>query len=58
MMSERMARLCEILDTMEVPELRRHDLHWLRRNLGIRNRLHPDFCEAIRILADLARVDI
>jgi hypothetical protein len=33
----------EILDTMKIPEGRKKDWEWLRRNLAIRNREHPQF---------------
>jgi hypothetical protein len=43
-------RLLEILDSMDVPELRKRDMQWLQRNLGVRNRAHPDFEEAMRLI--------
>ena len=45
--------LDKILDTMDVPPLRRDDLMWLGRNLGVRNVQHKDFeraWELIKIL--------
>jgi hypothetical protein len=35
---------------MEVPELRRTDFGWLRRNLAIHNSDHPDFNEAMQLV--------
>lgn len=42
--------LHEILETMDVPENRKNDPDWLLRNLGIRNRNHPDFEKAMSII--------
>ena len=47
--------LLRILDTMDVPLLRKNDLDWLKRNLSVRNRNHPDFFRAMRIIHDLTR---
>ena len=46
-----MDRLREILQTMDVPENRRADLFWLKRNLGIRNREHECFQEALGLIS-------
>lgn len=46
-------RLQTILDTMDVPELRKKDYHWLKRNLGIRNSENPLFKGARLILNHL-----
>lgn len=46
-------RLQEILETMDVPELRKGDMKWLVRNLPIRNSEHPDLDEAKRLLFKL-----
>lgn len=43
-------RLQSILDTMEVPPLRRNDMQWLKRNLAVQNGKHPDFKEAFRLI--------
>lgn len=49
-------RLMEILNTMDVPEFRKTrfegkpDLHWLNRNLIIRNDTHPDIKEAYDLI--------
>lgn len=52
-----MDTLQEILDTMQVPTARKTDLRWLLRNLGIQNRQHPRFVEAIIIIRQLMRDD-
>jgi hypothetical protein len=46
-------RLSKILDTMDVPGFRKTDITWLSRNLGINNRDHKDFDEAMRLVHDL-----
>lgn len=49
-------KLLEILKTMEVPEFRltrfdgRPDLHWLNRNLFVRNDTHKDIKEAYDLI--------
>jgi hypothetical protein len=50
-----MERLQEILDGMEVPQLRRTDLRWLMRNLSINNPDSPLLDEAMAIIKSLAR---
>ena len=52
-------RLLEILATMEVPQMRldRRDWKWMMRNLGVNNREHPDFKEAVKLLREAAEVD-
>lgn len=49
-----MERLKEILDTMDVPELRKdgsiQSIAWLNRNLAFRNSEHPDFKEAMNLI--------
>ena len=43
-------RLKEILNTMNVPVLRKNDFSWLIRNLGIGNMNHPDLKEALELI--------
>lgn len=50
-----MNELQDILNTMDVPVLRKTDLRWLSRNLAVRNRNHPEFFRAMRIIFDLLR---
>lgn len=45
--------LTDILMTMNIPLYRIDDLHWLARNLGIRNSTHPQFEKAMKILRSL-----
>lgn len=55
----KMYELQKILDTMpNIPEARKTDLGWLRRNLGIHltTRQHPDFQKAMDILMN-PRID-
>ena len=42
-----------ILDKMDVPETRKTDFGWLNRNLGVRNKEHPDFERAMQIIKSL-----
>lgn len=39
-----------MLDEMDVPEKRKNDLEWLKRNLAIRNSNHPFFKDAMAII--------
>lgn len=50
-----MEKLKEILDQMDVPEMRKSDLGWLKRNLGIRNSGHPLFNQAMELIKELAK---
>jgi hypothetical protein len=41
----------EIITTkMDIPILRRRDVRWLIRNVGVRNSDHPDFLKLIDLL--------
>ena len=46
-------RLIEILNTMNIPELRKNDFNWLIRNLGIGNFDHPNLKEALELIKNL-----
>lgn len=35
---------------MDIPETRRHDWYWLRRNLGVRNSNHKHYQLALTVL--------
>ena len=48
-----MDELQNILATMVVPELRKKDLGWLRRNLFVRNEKHPKFADAMKLIKEL-----
>jgi hypothetical protein len=54
-----MNELREILDTMQVPEIRKglteNDVRYLLRNLGFNNREHPKFARAIELLKQEAQ---
>jgi len=49
--------LLEILNKMDVPETRKelnqHNLRWLARNIGIRNRGHDEFPAAVHFINTL-----
>lgn len=51
------ARLTEILDGMDVPEARKKDLGWLRRNLAVRNGGHPDCGEALGLIRFISNAE-
>jgi hypothetical protein len=44
-----------LIADMDVPEMRRHDVDWLARNLGIRNASHRNFTEAMRVIQAMRR---
>jgi hypothetical protein len=46
-------RLQQILETMDVPEMRKGDVRWLMRNIQIRNSAHPEIDEAMKLLKKL-----
>ena len=56
---ENRKRLLEILETMELPEMRleRRDWKWMMRNIAINNREHPDLQEAVQLLREAIEVD-
>jgi hypothetical protein len=43
--------ITEILDTMDIPENRKTDTQWLIRNVGIKNRNHPEYNKLIMLLS-------
>ena len=43
-------QLDPLLETMNVPSMRRKDIAWLMRNLAINNADHQNFMEATRII--------
>jgi len=45
--------LQKILETMDVPKMRLNDRAWLLRNLGVRNKEHPDFEKAMSLIRDI-----
>ncbi len=47
-----------LLEHMDVPEDRKHDLHWLSRNLGIRNRKNIHFQDALTAVAALRLLNL
>jgi len=52
-------RLLEILETMEIPEMRmtRRDWKWMMRNINAKNSEHPDLKEAVQLLKEAIKVD-
>jgi hypothetical protein len=50
-----MLRLQAMLNNMSVPEERKTDLHWLRRNLGINNSDKPQYKDAMRLIKEMIR---
>lgn len=48
------AQLHTILRTMDIPEYRFNDIHWLGRNIGVKNREHPEFDRAISLIRDIS----
>jgi hypothetical protein len=53
--TNKLNRLLEILNTMDLPELRKRDFNWLLRNLPIRNSKHNDFNECMKLLKDVIK---
>lgn len=47
--------LQNLLRNMYIPELRRTDMGWLKRNLPVRNRAHPNFKEAMSLINHLSQ---
>lgn len=43
-------RIQEILNTMDIPEKRKNDWGWIRRNIGIQNQSHPDLNELLSLI--------
>ena len=57
---EQEQQLLEILDTMDLPQLRKdatnvHHLRWLERNIMVRNSQNPRFNEAMELVRALIR---
>jgi hypothetical protein len=47
-----MNELKELLKDMDIPQMRleKMDLHWMQRNLAIRNSAHPNFEKAMKLI--------
>ena len=45
-----MQSLHRVISTMEVPEKRKQDYKWLKRNLKVRNSQHPQIDQAMVLL--------
>lgn len=43
-------KILQLVKDMDVPEQRKTDIHWLKRNLGIRNSNHPNFNQVIALI--------
>ena len=56
---ENRKRLLEILEAMELPEMRleRRDWKWRMRNISVNNSGHPDLKEAVQLLREAIEVD-
>jgi hypothetical protein len=52
------SELKRLLSKMDVPAFRKTSVHWLSRNLGVRNSGHPDFEKAYEIVNKLKRAGI
>ena len=57
---EKKAQLAEMLEEMDVPDIRKDlnkigNLRWLQRNLLIRNGNHPRAVEVVETIAKMAR---
>lgn len=52
-------KLTEILSNMDIPEIRNKinfgNLMWMTRNLGFKNRNHPDFDEAMKLIKKMIK---
>jgi hypothetical protein len=46
----------EIAKSMDVPAQRVRDIHWLNRNVGIRNSEHPRFAELLDKLKETIKL--
>jgi len=44
--------LKEFLSTMNIPEFRKNDIGWLKRNLPFKNSNHPDFARSWELLGE------
>ena len=44
------SELGDLLKNMDIPELRRNDINWIKRNLPFKNSQHPDFAQAWKLL--------
>ena len=56
---ENRKRLLEILETMEIPQMRldRRDWKWMMPNIAVQNGDHPNLTEAVRLLREAIIVD-
>jgi len=52
---ELLDRLRELTNDMDVPEYRKDSPRWLARNLGIRNKEHPNYSKAKELISYLIK---
>ncbi len=50
--------LRRLTSKMDVPETRRASIHWLARNLAVRNSSHPNFPLAMQLVKELLAMGI
>lgn len=54
-MNDNITKFDSLTADMDIPEQRKHDWHWLRRNMGVRNSNHENFEQANSLLRIIIR---
>jgi hypothetical protein len=54
----KLEELHRLTSKMDVPVTRRTSVHWLARNLAIRNSGHPNFPRAMELVKELIRIGV
>lgn len=52
--SDKLAQLEKLTKAMEVPDFKRRNVYWLRKNLAARNAKHKNYEQAMTIVTELA----
>lgn len=55
---KKMSELATLTKTMDIPDFRRTSIHWLSRNMSIRNSGHKNHERALELVTDLARMGV
>lgn len=50
--------LRDLLNGMDVPEFRKEDPKWLKRNLAVRNAEHPNYNKAQELISKLVQMGL
>ena len=54
----KLEELHRLTSKMDVPGTRQTSIHWLARNLAVRNSNHPNFPRAMELVTELLKIGV